>query len=187
MCRIFTCAVLSHSEKTSPCFIWINIISRDCLKSVLATPILYTYNIFFWLIFWYLFFYPHTSRDSVSPLNADMKNIKILPQQDFLYANFTQKCVNYATFTIVSKHRKLPTITMYTKFTSFHMVYLYLARLGSFTQACEILEKNIFIKHTRDYLCHLRPKICINSPKFYSNSKNTLSVLFLLWTFSMTA
>ena len=55
------------------------------------------------------------------------KMSEILPKLDFSFQNFTQKCVNYANFVIVTKQRKLTAMIMYTTFIS-------LPRLVNITQ-----------------------------------------------------
>ena len=52
------------------------------------------------------------------------KMSETLPEQDFSFPYFTQKCVNYLNFKIATKQLKLGTNTMFTTFTSLHRVYL---------------------------------------------------------------
>ena len=59
---------------------------------------------------------------------------KNLPDQDCSFPDFTQKCVNYVNFKIVTKQSNLSANTMFTNFTSVYHVYLIITTTKNETQ-----------------------------------------------------
>ena len=106
----------------------------------------------------------------------------ILLQWDFLFPDFTSKCVNY--FKITRKQGMSSAITMYTTLTS-TSGWVILPRLGNVTQPSIILPlttlesiiENIYSIHNNK-MRMFRPKIYPNQEKF------TQAALGLLGTFS---
>ena len=57
-----------------------------------------------------------------------MENVQNLPEQDCLFSDFTQKCVNYVNLKIATKQRNLSTNIMFSTFTSSHHVLLLITK-----------------------------------------------------------